>query len=232
MTKILALMAPIIYVIGAFMVSAWRTQRVIESKSSELDDRRLLQLNKRLANAAGIPDITSRVYEISQVNGLVLPNGKIYITRGLLKCYDREEVTAEEVSSVVAHEMGHVAMGHTRKRLSIVAAQNAAGTALAIVLNRFLPFIGGLIAQGLMRLLVTGISRSDELQADRFASALLIKAGIGTQPQRSLLKKLDYLTGDTGQGASWLSGHPSVDQRVKAIEDQERKWRQGRGLKN
>ena len=82
-----------------------------------------------------------------------------------------------------------------------------------------------MISQALMVLLVKRISRSDEFQADKFASALLIKSGIGTGPQRSLLQKLDSLTGNTGPAASWLSGHPSAKRRIKAIEEQEKEWR-------
>jgi metalloprotease len=39
------------------------------------------------------------------------------MTRGFLNRKVRGEVTAEELAAVIAHEMGHVALGHTRRRM-------------------------------------------------------------------------------------------------------------------
>ena len=74
------------------------------------------------------------------------------------------------------------------------------------------------------------LSRKDEYEADAYASALLVKAGIGTAPQKSLFAKLDALTGRMGAGPpAWLVSHPATDQRIAAIEANERKWGIGRG---
>ena len=98
-------------------------------------------------------------------------------------------------------------------------------TALAMVLGRFIPLIGPWIAGMAMRLLAAGISRKDEFEADAYASALLIKAGIGTAPQKTLFTKLETLTGARGATTpAWLLSHPKVAQRIAAIEANEAKW--------
>jgi putative metalloprotease len=105
------------------------------------------------------------------------------------------------------------------------SGQNALRTALAMVLSRFLPGIGVWIANMLTTLLAARLSRSDEYEADEYAAALLTKAGIGTQPQKSLFEKLEELTKmRSGAMPAWLMSHPKTDERIKAIEKLENKW--------
>ena len=164
------------------------------------------------------------------MNGLAAPDGRIFITRGFYQRYRRGEVTAEELASVIAHELGHVALGHSRRRMIDFSGQNALRTTLALVLSRFLPGIGVLIAQGLTSLLAARLSRSDEYEADAYASALLVKAGIGTEPQKSLFAKLEALTqGRGGAVPAWLMSHPKTAERVRAIEALERRWAVAQG---
>ena len=94
-----------------------------------------------------------------------------------------------------------------------------------VVLSRFLPGIGIWIANMLTTLLAARLSRSDEYEADAYASALLVKAGIGTEPQKSLFRKLEGLT-QTNMGAApaWLLSHPKTAERIAAIEKNERRW--------
>eukprot|EP00043_Microstomoeca_roanoka_P019622 m.224061 g.224061 ORF g.224061 m.224061 type:complete len:190 (+) comp17029_c0_seq2:2639-3208(+) len=135
------------------------------------------------------------------------------------------EVSAEELVSVIAHELGHVALGHTRKRMIDFSGQNAVRVVLATVLGRLLPGIGVLVANGLVHLLAAGLSRKDEYEADEYAAALLTKAGIGTGGQKSLLTRLESLTGMRGAPPVWLASHPKTADRVAAIEELERRWR-------
>ena len=105
------------------------------------------------------------------------------------------------------------------------SGQNAIRTALIMLLSRFLPGIGVMIANGLTTLLAARLSRADEYEADAYAAALLTKAGIGTGPQKSLFGKLEALT-RTNMGAmpAWLMSHPKTEERIKAIETLEGRW--------
>ncbi|MEO0854845.1 MAG: M48 family metalloprotease, partial [Cyanobacteria bacterium J06648_11] len=96
---------------------------------------------------------------------------------------------------------------------------------LAMVLSRFIPVIGVWIANGLTTLLAARLSRSDEYEADAYASALLTKSGIGTEPQKTLFAKLEDLTQQrAGAVPAWLMSHPKTGERVKAIEKLEERW--------
>ena len=108
------------------------------------------------------------------------------------------------------------------------SGQNALRAAMIMVLSRFLPGIGVLIANGATTLLAARLSRSDEYEADAYASALLTKSGIGTEAQKSLFEKLDQLTQSrAGAAPAWLLSHPKTAERVKAIEKLEARWDAG-----
>jgi len=224
MLKLTPLLLALAYAFLVYQFSSWRTRRELDARSTLLADRRLTALCDRMARALDLPRIRVQVYEIAPINGLAAPDGRIFITRGFLQKYHAGEVTAEELSSVIAHELGHVALGHTRKRMIDFSGQNAIRIALATVFNRFLPGIGPLIASGIVTLLAAGLSRSDEYEADEYAAALLTKAGIGTGPQKTLFAKLEGLTGMGGGPPAWLASHPSAEDRIRAIETLEARW--------
>ena len=208
-----------------YRLSTWRLTRELDEKSTELADSKLRDLTAQMAHIVDIPRIKVFIYEIEPVNGLAAPDGRIFITRGFYNKYKENEVTAEEMASVIAHELGHVALGHSRRRMIDFSGQNALRTALAMVLSRFLPGIGPIIANGAMSMLMARLSRSDEYEADAYASALLLKAGIGINAQKNLFTKLEKLTGARGSAQpAWLLSHPKTSQRISAIEANEAKW--------
>ncbi len=225
MFKLLPILLAIGYALGAYWVSAWRTKRELDARSTPLADARLRQLTDRFARAVGVDAIRVHIYEIAPVNGLAAPDGRIFITRGFYDKYRDGAVSAEEMASVIAHELGHVALGHTRKRMIDFSGTNAVRMGLAAVLGRVLPGIGPLLANALSSLLAAKLSRNDEYEADAYASALLVKAGIGTAPQKSLFQKLDKLVGVAGGLPAWMMSHPPTPERIRAIEANEARWK-------
>jgi putative metalloprotease len=214
----------LIYGLVMYRFSAYRLSRTLNSQSVELMDPKLLPLIKRMAQALDIEKIAVYIYEIEPVNGLAAPDGRIFITRGFYKKYQNGEVSGDELGSVIAHELGHVALGHSRRRMIDFSGQNAVRVALGMVLGRIIPGIGGWIGNMIANLLMARLSRSDEYEADEYASALLTKTGIGTDPQKSLFRKLEALTGQMGSAPAWLLSHPKVEDRIKAIEAFDQKW--------
>jgi len=229
MLKFTPILLAMLYGFVLYHFSAWRTAKELDSRSTELADPVLKRLMDRMAAALDLPRIKVHIYEIEPVNGLAAPDGRIFITRGFFDRYRAGAVTAEEMASVIAHELGHVALGHSRRRMIDFTGQNALRTALAMVLNRFLPGIGPFIAGFLLSLVAARLSRKDEYEADAYASALLVKAGIGTGPQKSLFTKLETLTGARGASqAAWLLSHPKTTERIAAIEANEATWQSKR----
>ena len=225
MLKFTPIFLAILYALAMYKFSAWRTARELDAKSTELADPVLKKLTDQMAAALDVPRIPVNIYEIEPVNGLAAPDGRIFLTRGFYKKFKDGEVNAEEMASVIAHELGHVALGHSRRRMIDFSGQNALRTALMMVIGRFIPYVGPMIANFLVTLLAARLSRSDEYEADAYASALLVKSGIGTAPQKSLFRKLETLTGAHGASIpAWILSHPKTGERIAAIEVLEDKW--------
>lgn len=225
MLKLMPILLAVVYGVIMYRFSAWRTAKELDEKSTELVDPILKVLTDQMASALDIPRIKVNIYEIAPINGLAAADGRIFITRGFFNKYRSGEVSANEMASVIAHELGHVALGHSRRRMIDFSGQNALRTALAMVLSRFIPGFGIYIAGFLTRLLAARLSRSDEYEADAYAAALLTKAGIGTGPQISLFHKLEKLTAsNSGAVPAWLMSHPKTTERIAAIENLNQKW--------
>jgi putative metalloprotease len=225
MIKFTPLLLAALYAIVMYRFSVWRTLKELDAKSTQLADPALLKEVARLAEPLGVRSIPVHIYDIEPVNGLAAPDGRIFITRGFYQKYRNGEVSADEMTSVIAHELGHVALGHARKRMIDFSGQNALRVALLMILGRILPGVGVIVANFLTSLLAARLSRGDEYEADEYASALLVKAGIGTAPQKSLFEKLERLS-QSGVNAmpAWLLSHPKTEERIAAIERNEVKW--------
>ncbi|WP_050523465.1 M48 family metallopeptidase [Pseudorhodobacter wandonensis] len=225
MTALLPLILPVVMAYVMYRFSVWQTGKHLDATSKPLRDPVLEKVMARMAEALEVPKVAVHIYDIEPVNGLAAPDGRIFLTRGFIKKYQQGIVTADEIASVVAHEMGHVALGHTKRRMIDVTGQNAAFLLIATLLGRLIPVVGVFIASYVTKALGAGLSRKDENEADAYASALLVKAGIGLEPQKSLFRKLDRLTGAAGQEVpQWLRSHPKTAERIAAIDARAAKW--------
>lgn len=221
------LLLPILLAVGwayaMHRMSIGRLSADLDQNSKPIDDPELEAIVRRIGRQVEIDHLQAHMYRMDAINGLAAPDGRIFITTGLFERYKRGEVTAGEVAAVIAHELGHVARGHHKRRMIDWTGQNAARMALGMVLSRVIPFIGFYIANILSSLLMAKLSRRDEFEADEYASALMMSAGLGVGPQISLFQKLAKLS-PSGKGVAWLMSHPPTEDRIAAIEARSQKW--------
>ena len=225
---------PILLLVGVIYLSMRLSNALsggrLRRQSRPLKNDKLERLLQRLAHTAGIDHVRVRVLEAEPINGLATPDGDIYVTRGLVGAVQRGRVSAEEFASVIAHELGHLALGHTRRRMMDVMGAQAVTMILGGLLARFVPFVGWHIARMLSNVFVARLSRADEFEADRYATALMMRSGLGAEPQARMLEKLGRLTpgaqapADDGP-AGWLASHPPVTERARAIRANAERWR-------
>jgi len=226
MLKFLPIILAALYALAMWKFSVIRIKRELDETSVQLDDPTLEAMTKRLGRAVDVAHLRANVVDTPAFNGLAAPDGRIFITRGVLDRYRRGHISADEVGSIIAHELGHVALGHHKRRFMDWTGQNAARMALAMVLNRVAPGLGVWIANAAVSLLAARLSRRDEFEADAFAAALMRRAGMKIEAQSSLLRKLEKLApGSGGAGTvAWLMSHPPTDKRVEAIARLHDRW--------
>lgn len=209
-----------------YRFSAWKTKRDLSDNSTPLNDPALLKLLRQMAQALDIPKVRVFVYEIEPINGLAAPDGRIFITRGLLNKYKSGEISSAELASVIAHELGHIALGHSSKRLIDFSGQNALRALLLGVFGRYVPIVGGYLANLVVNMLAASLSRKDEYEADAYGAALLLKSGIGLSAQIGMFNKLESWGSKRGGTPAWLMSHPDTKLRIEAINKLKLKWEQ------
>lgn len=225
MTRLLPILLLVVGVFAMIRFSAWQSGRALRKRSRPLRNDQVESLMNRLARTAGIDSIEVRLLEMPAVNGLATPSGEIYITSGLFKKFQARQVTGPELASVIAHELGHLALGHTKRRIIDVTGAQTLHMVLGSVLNRFIPIIGWFLARWVSTFLMSRLSRKDEFEADAYASALMLKSGLGAEPQVSMLEKLRELVPQSGmQEISWLASHPPIEERTEAIRNNASRW--------
>lgn len=227
MTALVLRLLPVLLALGygvlAWQMSARRLAQRLARGSAPLDDPGLLPVLDRLGAALGRGPVAVRVHASPEINGLAAPDGQVFLTEGMIALHRQGAVTAEEIASVVAHEIGHVSLGHAKRRMIDYTGQSAVRGVLGLLLGRFIPGLGPYLAQTATRLIAARTSRGAEFEADEFATALLLKAGIGAGAQISLLEKLDR-SGATQQGPAWFASHPPVPQRIARIRENLTRW--------
>lgn len=221
------MLLPILLIVGVyvwFRIQAQRTGHVLRARSRALQNDQLEGLFLRLARTAGIERIEVRVLADRNPNGLVTDTGDIYVTQGFVDAFQRGDVSASELASVAAHEMGHLALGHMRRRAFQVGGIQAATMVLGAVLGRLIPIFPYHLAAWLLGMVTARLSRNDEFEADAYATALMIRSGIGAEPQAKLLEKLPTLIPGSDGPRSWLASHPPVADRAEAIRANAASW--------
>jgi predicted Zn-dependent protease len=175
--------------------------------TEELHDATLAQGIDQIASRlfAGLDsvqyDYHFRVIRNEEPNAFTLPGGRIIIHSGLIQFCEGPA----ELAAVIAHEIGHAEQRHVVDRLM-------AEVGMSVLLS----FISGgdpsVVHQLSAWLLSNVFSRSQEREADAFAHALLVKASISPHHLGAFFERIDEQ--ENGLDLSWLSTHPSHDERV------------------
>lgn len=174
--------------------------------------KRLAKISKALGHDINGTPVNYKVYLTSEVNAWAMANGCVRVYSGLM-----DLMTDNEVEGVLGHELGHVALGHSRKAMqtayATVAARDAisaaSGTAARLSNSQL-----GDIAEGAIN---SAFSRSQESEADDFSYDLLRKRGVSTQ---GLVGGFDKLTSlDGGHSKSLFDSHPPSEERAQHIRN-------------
>lgn len=168
-------------------------------------------------------DIDIEVADISNINAVALPGGKIILFKGLLETAD----SADEVAGVLAHEIGHVRRRHVLQ--SMIRQMG-----LSVIMGGLDGNVGGTV-NGLLSLAYT---RSAESEADQYSIKALSDASISPLATANFFDWLSELESkatsksadrgaaakdksarrDLGNLLSYISSHPPTANRQAQFE--------------
>lgn len=174
-------------------------------------DARLRKLVADLSKKEGI-SFNFKAYLTRDVNAFAMADGSIRIFTGLM-----DLMTDEELLFVIGHEMGHVVMNHSRKKVVLIYSTSALRKGLASQENQIGQLAGSVIGSFAERLTHAQFSQHEERQADIYAADFLEAKGYHIRFAVSALNKLAALSGDH----TFLSTHPDPKARAKRILQKE-----------
>lgn len=166
---------------------------------------RIVKLDKNLQGKSNFP---INIISAKSINAFVYPNGSIYITSGLLKEINDEEI----LTFVIAHELGHYAHRDHLKSIS----RDIISTAVMSVIT------GGqkdlnVTVSNISNLTGLKYSRRQEKAADKYANKVVYRIyGRNT----GAVKFFKYLQSKekTPEFLYYFSTHPSTRERLNLIQ--------------
>ena len=143
------------------------------------------------------------------VNALALPGGWVVLTDGLLALRAAGTMSEDELAAVVAHEMGHIELGHSRRghvRDQLGGWATSMGPTPGGPVGRFVMGLG-------LKALRRRASRDAETEADAWACGLRNDAGYDVTALETFLARTEVWG---ASGGLW-STHPSPRTRIAAL---------------
>lgn len=162
-------------------------------------------------NIAGTP-ANYKVYLTKDINAWAMANGCIRVYSGLM-----DMMTDNEVTAVVGHEMGHVALGHSRKAMQLAYATTAARTAAASMGGTAAALSQSQLGDLGQQLIGAQFSQRQESEADDYSFDLLRKRNIDPKGLVTSFEKLAALQKD--RSSSMFDSHPPSAARAQHIRD-------------
>ncbi len=172
------------------------------------------QTGHTMAAASERPQLpwTFRVVDDTIVNAFALPGGYIYMTRDILVYMNSEA----EVAGVLGHEIGHVTARHGAQRYT-GASLAQIGLGAGSILSSEVRALGGILQTG-VGLLFLKFGRDDELQSDQLGVRYAVGAGYDPRRLAAFFRTISLMS-ESGGGRlpTWLSTHPSPENRVERV---------------
>ncbi|MCL2760441.1 MAG: M48 family metallopeptidase [Desulfuromonadales bacterium] len=211
--------------------SAWKAATLSDKDVKELSDRACAEVDQQSKIAPPNSKYTVRLQKImkgmpSEINGHKLQY-KVYMTRdinawamgnGCVRVYSAlmDMMTDDEIRGVIGHEIGHVALGHSKKAMQTAYAATAARQVASASGNSIATSINSSQLGDLSEKFINAqFSQKQESAADDYSFDLLTKSGFKREGLVTAFQKLAKM----GDSSSMLNSHPASSARAKHIQD-------------
>jgi predicted Zn-dependent protease len=185
-------------------------------KLSTVGQTRLNQIGQKVAVVSQRPKLAYHFYVVTnrEINAFSGPGGYVYVTSGLMKLANDDELAA-----VLAHEIGHVVARHSLKSLQNSESMNSLADwfgSITGVAGKTAEELGKAAASMVGNGLLTMHSRDEEREADYLGVRDTRKAGYDPNGMIGMFKKLQELSKeDSSLLGSLFSDHPDLQERIE-----------------
>ena len=180
--------------------------------------KRLRNLTQRLTQVGDMP-LNYKVYQNNEINAFACADGSVRVYTGIM-----DLMNDEQLLSVIAHEIGHVALQHTYKQMRTSMLTSAAFEGLASTSERVATLTDSQLGVIGQTIISNHFSKKQETEADEFSYEFLVAAKRNPWVMVQAFEKLQAAAGGSGElpgtlgsVANLFSTHPNTEKRIKTI---------------
>lgn len=175
--------------------------------------KRLNNLTAGLTSVDGIP-LNFKVYKVKDVNAFACADGSVRVFAGIM-----DLMNDDELLGIIGHEIGHVALHHSRNQIKNELMTGALRDAIGSTSATMATLSDSQLAQIGQALMSAKYSQKQETAADDFGYDFLRGAGRNPWGMVSSFEKLEKLEG--GNQSTYItqmfSSHPDTQARIEHI---------------
>lgn len=212
----------------AYMITDEELAEIVGKEVAEMDRKnavcanndkytqRLRRLTKEMTEADGIT-LNFKVYKTTEYNAFACPDGSVRVYSALMDILDDDELLG-----VIGHEIGHVALRHTKKAWKDALLRSAASDIIGSRSSTWATLSDSFVGSLASVALTAKHSRYHETQADDYGYDFLKECGKNPWAMGLAFKKIKAISQkkDRSKYEKWLdafSSHPDFDERIERM---------------
>lgn len=176
---------------------------------------RLNKLTKGLTNADGIP-LNFKVYKVIDVNAFACPDGSVRVFSALM-----DKMSDDELLGIIGHEIGHVALRHSKKAFKNELMTGAMKDAISATGGKAGALADSNLANLGQSLVGAKYSQKQEKEADDYGYEFLKANGKNPWGMIMSFEKFLEMEGSSSQQSSYFakmfSSHPETTDRINRL---------------
>lgn len=214
------------YAVQALTLSDAQVQEYVHEYITQLDaqstvlpennayTKRLRTLTKGLDGVNEVP-LNFKVYKQDEINAFACADGSVRVYTGIM-----DVMTDNELLGVIGHEIGHVAMSHTKRQMQSSILTNAALQGLASTSDKVAALTDSQLGALGEAIVNAQFSKRQESEADDFSYNFLVAAGRNPWALVMSFEKMQAMSASGGTSnaiSNLFSSHPDTATRIERI---------------
>lgn len=213
----------------AYMITDEQLAEMVKSEVEEMDrqnevcsdkskyTQRLKRLTGSMKDANGI-SLNFKVYQTTEYNAFACPDGSVRVFSALM-----DILNDNELLGVIGHEIGHVALRHSKKAWQDALLRSAASDVIASKSSTWAGLSDSYLGDITNAALSAKHSRWHETEADDYGYEFLKKNGKDPWAMGLALKKLKAISQQKDHSKyekllEAFSSHPDFDERINRMK--------------
>lgn len=179
--------------------------------------KRLKRVMNGIENVDGL-QLNFKVYKTSELNAFACRDGSVRVFSALM-----DLLNDDELLGVLGHEIGHVAMKHSKKAWKSAMMRSAASDAIGVFSDTWSTLSDSFLGSVSSAVLSAAHSKVHETEADDYGYDFLKQHGKNPQAMIKMLEKLKKMSKqNNSRYAKWLklfASHPDYDSRINHLKE-------------